>query len=127
MVHGPPQCDSLGFSPWEKHRVQWSGPRTILDQPQRGSPMTGGFGPWSAEIGADERSRRWRSLAGLAPIFAGPDHPLARRGLAAERGESTELVWQALESLVPLPRWRLLCAYAALAKLRRAAAAHEAA
>jgi hypothetical protein len=70
------------------------------------------FGPWRADLDPTERRCRWRALCALALVYAGPDSQLAAAARAAEQDEMVAgQAWQALLSLPPLQRRRLLSAW----------------
>jgi hypothetical protein len=88
------------------------------------TPKSPGFGPWAPGLADAERAARWRSLAALAMVYGGGVHPLLRLCLEAEcNAAAADLAWRALETLAPLPRRRLLSAFAGVTELARLIAA----
>ena len=83
----------------------------MIDHLERASP----FGPWALDIDPAERRCRWRVLASLSIVFAGPDSELAREARAAKDDDSAaERAWRALLAMAPIPRRRLLSVWAAM-------------
>jgi len=79
--------------------------------------MTGAFGPWSDGIEPAERRARCRALRALAMLIIGQDHELVRLLAGAEHDAAALAeASAALDRLGALPRRRLLCAYAEVAR-----------
>jgi hypothetical protein len=67
------------------------------------------FGPWRERLDETERKCRWRAFAALALVFAGPDSILAVAAREAETlPAAADAAWNALLTLPPLQRRRLL-------------------
>jgi hypothetical protein len=74
-----------------------------------------GYGPWSPTVNQVERGKQLRSMAALAAVYLGSDHPLVGELRAAETDAmSFARAQDMVEALPSLIRRRLLSTFTAI-------------